>query len=316
MPTAVEWTPTVAGGVKITRLEDRGVVGVTGPDGRNFLQGLVSNDMALVTSDAAMFAGLLSPQGKILFEFFIVAHANGFLLECAASRLGDLIKRLAMYKLRANVQLTDLSADFHVLALWGVDTNSPGETSGSVSYRDPRSPNLGIRILAEARFAIDIASATNGMDASNTDYHAHRVSLSVPEGGRDYDFGDVVPHDANFDLLGGVSFTKGCYVGQEIVSRMQNKSVIRKRIVKIASPTALITGTDVMMGHTSIGRVGTVANAQALSLLRIDRVAEAIDSCTALTVSDMPIDVDPDAVSRYRAALAKSLVSSGRPRTN
>lgn len=284
---------------KIVSLPDRGVIAITGPDARAWLDNLLTNDLDLLDRQDAVFAGLLTPQGKILFEFFVVRAGEGLLLDTQADQVPALVKRLSMYKLRAKVEIRDVSAAYQALALWGEHAASPGETAGTVSFRDPRSPELGLRILAEARFAKDIASATNGVTATPADYAAHRVRLGVAEAPHDYALGDTFPHDANWDRY-GVSFTKGCYVGQEVVSRMQNKSVVRKRVVKVSASSPLVPGTDVKIGDAVIGRIGTTAGAEALAMLRLDRAAEAEDKAQALTASGVALTVDPAALATYR----------------
>lgn len=262
---------------RITVLPDRGVVRVAGEDAEKLLQGVVTNDMDLLADRPAIYAALLTPQGKILFEFFVVRIAGGYLLETGADQVAALAKRLAMYKLRAKVTIEDASAGYRVLALWGDAPASFGETTGTVSFPDPRLAALGMRILAEVPFAKDIATATNSMDAAPEDYHAHRIALGVPEAGKDYALGDTFPHEADMDQLGGVSFTKGCFVGQEVVSRMQHRAHVRKRVMPIDAVGAgdLQSGSEVLAGAAAIGKVGSVAGRQALALLRLDRAAEA-----------------------------------------
>ncbi len=289
---------------KTAALDDRGVVWLRGPDAEKLLAGLITNSIELKDDRTAVHAGLLSPQGKILFDFLVARLPDGYVLDVARDRIADLIKRLTMYKLRADVAITDASDQYKVLAVWGSYACSSGETRDTVAFRDPRHPDLGLRILADAKFATDIASATNGSKADATEYHAYRVALGVPEGGKDYAFGDTYPHEANFDLLHGVSFTKGCYVGQEVVSRMQNKAVVRKRVVRVEGSSDLATGADVMLGDVSIGRVGTVDGRRALALLRLDRAAEADDKGIALRSGEAAITVDARALADYRAAAA------------
>ena len=279
---------------KICRLTDRGVVRVGGTDAEKLLQGLLTNDLGLLAGQPAIHAGLLSPQGKILFEFFIAKTDDALLLDVARDKAGDLAKRLTMYKLRADATIADVSDQFVVLALWGQNASSSGETKGSVSFADPRHPDMGIRILAEAKFASDIASATNGFDASPQDYAAHRIALGVAEGGRDWDFGDAYPHEANFDLMNGVSFTKGCYVGQEIVARMQHKTVIRKRVVPVASEVELPGDRpEITANGVSIGKLGSVANNVGLAMLRLDRAAEFTDKGVPLLAGSVPVTLSP-----------------------
>jgi tRNA-modifying protein YgfZ len=297
---------------KIARLEDRGAVSVTGPDAEKLLQGLITNDIsALVTKPddvsfeaATAHAGLLSPQGKILFDFFCVRTLDGFVLDVAREKAAELAKRLSMYKLRADAEINVVSGNYHVLALWGPNACSSGPTKSTIAFRDPRHADLGIRILAEARFATDIASATNGSHVPPEAYHAHRISLGVPEGGKDYDFGDAYPHEANFDLFNGVSFTKGCYVGQEVVARMQNKTVVRKRVIKVTGAAPLTSGTEILQGEAVIGRVGSVDGNHALAMLRLDRAAEAQDKGIALMAGDIAIAPDATALERYQSSVA------------
>jgi folate-binding protein YgfZ len=254
------------------------VVRVAGEDAEKLLQGVITNDMDLLASQPAIHAALLTPQGKILFEFFVAkAGKDAYLLETGADQSAGLAKRLGMYKLRAKVAIEDVSDAYRVLALWGAAPHSPAETARSVSFPDPRLPSLGLRILAEAAFANDVASASNGMDATAEEYHAHRIALGVPEAGTDYALGDTFPHEADMDQLGGASFSKGCFVGQEVVSRMQHRAQVRKRVVPVEAVGSgeLRAGAEITTGAAVIGKVGTVAGRRALAMLRLDRAAEA-----------------------------------------
>jgi folate-binding protein YgfZ len=284
---------TTATSPRVTVLEDRGVVSVTGTDADKLLGGLVTNDMAQLEAAPAIYAALLAPQGKILFDFFIVRAANGFLLETAREKTGELVKRLSLYKLRAQAEIRDVSEDFVVAALWSSTPVSSGETAQSYVFPDPRFAALGLRILAEAEFADDVLAATNGTAASADAYHAYRIGLGVPEGGRDFAFGDTFPHEALLDQLHGVSFTKGCFVGQEVVSRMQHRATVRKRVVVVTAEHPLPAGPHpVLVGEVEIGRLGSVAGSRGLALLRIDRVAEAQRGGVAVTVSGIPLGVE------------------------
>ena len=286
----------------IAVLADRGAVRITGADCVKFLQGLVTNDVEnLVTApdDVAFAAGtahaaILSPQGKILFDFYCVRTPDGFVLDVLREKAPELVKRLGMYKLRASVEIKDVSENYKLLALWGPNACSSGPTKGTIAFIDPRHSGLGQRILAEARFATDIASATNGSKVSPEAYHAHRIALGIPEGGKDYDFGDAYPHEADFDLFNGVSFTKGCYVGQEIVARMQHKTVVRKRIVPVVGNSNLpIDRPDVIAGDAVIGKLGSVSGHRGLALMRLDRAAE-------FAAKSVPLDAGGVAVTVFR----------------
>lgn len=282
-------------------LEDRGVVSVTGAEAGKLLAGLITNDMALLDAAPALYAGLLTPQGKILFDFFVVPAPGGYLLETARARAGDLAKRLVMYKLRAAVDIRDASADFAVAALWG---GAPAPADGARVFPDPRLAALGHRLIVDAKAADAALATTGGTPASAGAYHAHRIALGVPEGGRDFAFGDTFPHEALFDQLHGVSFTKGCFVGQEVVSRMQHRASARKRVVMVAADAPLSPERPpVLMGTVEIGRLGSVAGTQGLALLRLDRVAEAQRDGTSLTAGGqaLRVAVPPFATFRIEA---------------
>ena len=290
---------------KMALLPDRGVVRVAGEDAWKLLQGTVTNDMALLDSQAALHAALLTPQGKVLFEFFAAKAADGgFLLETAIDQVGSLVRRLTMYKLRAKADIADATTDYRVLALWGDAPVCHGPTARTVGpFQDPRLEALGVRVLAEARFASDIASSTNGSEQTAEAYHAHRIALGVPEGGKDYPLGDTFPHEANLDVLGGVSFTKGCFVGQEVVSRVQHRRSARKRIVIVESDGPLETGAEVMAGTATIGAVGSVAGRRALALLRLDRAQEATAKGEELSAGGRRIAMRvPDYLKSVQAA--------------
>jgi folate-binding protein YgfZ len=281
---------------KIALLPDRGIVHVQGDDAEKFLQGLVTADVAGPaavrpnTVPVAVHAGLLSPQGKILFEFFVVGLGGGFLLEAARGRIGDLIKRLGMYKLRAKVAIEDATGDLAVVAGWGGRFASG---FNATHFDDPRLAALGIRWLVPRseleRLIASRVQSGEAVEATEDDYHAHRIALGVPEGGRDYAFGDTFPHEANFDALNGVSFTKGCFVGQEVVSRMQHRGLARKRIVIIEGDGLLQTGDEVLAGQSVLGKIGSAAGTRALAIVRLDRAEEAAGKGERLTAGGRPV---------------------------
>ena len=260
-------------------LEDRGVVRVGGEDATSFLQGLLTNDVERLKPGEACYAGLLTPQGKILFDMLAVrAPAEtgpAFLLDCAAEQAAGLAKRLGFYKLRAKVSIADESAARRVVALWGAE---PEDTPGAVVYADPRDPRLGWRaILPSAK------AATVG-EAHAATYEALRIGAVVPKGGVDFVYGDAFPHDANFDLLNGVDFGKGCYVGQEVVSRMKHRSAARKRVARVeVSGEPPAPGTPVLDRELAVGTLGSSSGREALAMLRLDRIEEAKAAGRVLT---------------------------------
>lgn len=289
---------------KFAALPDRGVVSVAGADAAKLLQGLITNDINLVAARGAIHAGLLSPQGKILFDFFVVEGGGGYLLETARDKSTDLVKRLTMYRLRANAAIADVTDRYRVFASWGGE-NSPAEASrsGSASFVDPRDARLGRRILTDATRD----NPFDGAAVVEPDiYHAHRIAVGAPEGGKDYDYGDAFPHEADFDLFNGVSFTKGCFIGQEVVARMQNKAVVRKRIVRVAATRPLVSGADILIERTPIGRVGSTNGASALAMLRLDRAVEAREKGIELTSDGARVTADAAALESYVAAAARA----------
>jgi folate-binding protein YgfZ len=249
-------------------LADRGVLRVGGAQAETFLQDLVSNDVTNLAAGEARYAALLTPQGKILFDMIIIAieedGARAFLIDCAGEQAADLTKRLGFYKLRAKVTIEVRSDEIAVLARLGAAPQVDG-----LVVRDPRSDGMGFRAYLPPEKAI----------AAQTDirpYEARRIAAGVPKGGTDFVYGDAFPHEANFDLIDGVDFKKGCYIGQEVVSRMQHRGTARKRIVKVAfSGEAPPPGAEIKAGETLIGTMGSSAGGHGLARVRLDRVEEA-----------------------------------------
>jgi folate-binding protein YgfZ len=256
---------------KVAMLEDRGVVSVSGADATAFLQGLLTNDVERLGPSEARYAALLTPQGKILFDMIAVrapGEEPSYLIECSATQAADLAKRLGFYKLRAKVAVADVSADRAVVAFWGA---KPATVAEGVLYADPRDPRLGWRGILPRPIAAAIGSE------HVSEYEGLRIAVGAPKGGLDFAYADAFPHDANFDLLHGVDFDKGCYVGQEVVSRMKHRGTARKRIarVKLSGP-APAPGTPVMDGQLAVGALGSSSGREALALLRLDRAEEAM----------------------------------------
>jgi len=274
-------------------LTSRGVLRVRGADARKYLQGLITNDIGKAQGVHAIHAGLLSPQGKILFDFFAIAAGDGFLIDVAEDRAGELLKRLSFYRLRAQVEIEE-EPSLAVAAAWG---GTPHLPEGAIVYADPRLPELGFRLL--------VAQGTNAPDlgcepARQEDYDAFRIGLGVPEGGRDYAFGEAFPHEALFDQLCGVDFAKGCYIGQEVVSRMEHRGTARKRIVPVEGEAPLpASGTSVEADGVPIGTLGSVSGASGLALVRLDRAEEALARGRALMAGGVKIALRRPAFARF-----------------
>jgi folate-binding protein YgfZ len=276
-------------------LADRAVVRVAGGDAGKLLQGLITNDIDKTGGGLAIHAGLLTPQGKILLDFFVVPF-EGFLLEVAAGQAADLVKRLEFYRLRADVEI-GLEPSFAVAAAWGGPPHAP---QGALLYADPRLAELGSRLLLPTSFSL---AALGCEQASAADYHTWRIRLGVPEGGQDYAYGDAFPHEALFDQLDGVDFRKGCFVGQEVVSRMEHRGTARKRVVPIEGAGALPPpGTGIEAGAMVLGTLGSVSGRHGLALIRLDRAEEALKAGVALRAGDVTITINRPSWARFLVA--------------
>ncbi len=282
-----------------TFLLDRAVLRVTGADAHKLLQGVITNNLDKAKDGTAIHAGLLTPQGKILFDFFVVAEGDGFLIEAAKDKVPEFMKRLGFYKLRAQVEIAD-APEFAVAAAWGGAPNIP---EGAIAFADPRLPDMGTRILLPA--GADVG-ALGCAGAEEADYHAMRIKLGVPEGGRDYAFGDTFPHEALFDQLNGVDFKKGCFVGQEVVARMQHRGTTRKRIVPVEGDALLKAGVEVEAAGLPVGPIGSVNGAFGLALLRLDRAEEA-------AAQGKPLTADGVTITLHRPAFAQFDVPAALP---
>jgi folate-binding protein YgfZ len=279
-------------------LSDRAVVRVSGPAAGSFLQGLVTNDIDKAKPGGAVHAGLLTPQGKVLFDFFVVPAGEGFLLEIAKAKAAELVQRLGFYRLRAEVEIAEDPA-LTVAAAWGPAPQLP---DGAIAYADPRLPALGQRILLSTGTSLGNLGCT---PAGEGEYHAQCIALGVPEGGRDYAFGDAFPHEAMFDQLAGVDFDKGCFVGQEVVSRMEHRGTARKRIVGVEGERPLPpSGTDITAGGASIGTLGSVSGSSGLALLRLDRAEEAKAAGVPLRAGEVNVGLRIPAWARLKTPAA------------
>lgn len=256
--------------LKASILPERGVLRVGGPEARVFLQNLITNNVDLVDSSRAIYAGLLTPQGKFLFDFIISADpaSDDLLLDYDGARKADLIKRLNFYKLRANVTIEDMSDKLRVMAIWG--DGDLATVAGA--HTDPRLPAMGARLIAADP---SVAGAEAVTPAA---YHAHRIALGVGDAAKDFEPDRTFPLEVNFDDMNGVDFQKGCFVGQEVTSRTKRRGSVRKRLL----PCDVIG--EMPKPHTpirSVGReVGTVFSvdlegARVMALIRLDFLSGA-----------------------------------------
>ena len=270
-------------------LGDRSLVALGGPDAERFLENLITNDVMLLKKQDTILTALLSPQGKILFDFYLIRAGDDLWLDVAKFVASDLVKRLTMYKLRADVQIADVSGSNCV----AYSTTPYFQESGAFYFtarQFPENPYRGRCYITSAPDVVGRRLQEIGSIPPRPDYDSMRISLGVPEGGKDYLFGELFPHEAMFDQLNGVSFTKGCYVGQEIVARMQHRGTARSRFLMVAAAGPLPErGTAVLAGDKPVGQMGSSVGGNGLALVRLDRLGEAYKEGKVITTGGMPI---------------------------
>lgn len=243
-------------------LARRAVVAVEGDEATDFLQGLVTQDIETTASSGAVFSALLTPQGKILFDFFLATSANGFFIDVDADAADALVKRLTLYKLRAKVTIerrTDLAVGW-----------SPDDEAGDDAFKDPRTDGLGARRIGTAESFAETADAA---------YAEQRLIEGVPEFGQDFASDSIFLLDVNYDALNGVDYKKGCFVGQEVTSRMKRKGDARKRTFLVAfDGVAPDVGASVTAGGATLGEITSVGDGRALARVRVDRIDAASEA--------------------------------------
>ena len=253
-------------------LSDRAVIALEGPEARGFLQALITNDLELLAPHHGLYAALLGPQGKILFDFFVTEGDGALLLDCAAASAEALVKKLKQYRLRAKIEI----ALRPQLSVYAGLTGRPGERA--ITFPDPRLAALGTRSIgAVAEMPADLPGPAT--------YHAARISLGVPEAG---DFGSdkIFALDAGLDELHAIAFNKGCYIGQELTARMKHRGTDRKRILTVSADSALPATGDVKSGDTVIGELVAAHGSKGFALVRLDRLEE---NKNQLTIAQIPV---------------------------
>ncbi|CCE95285.1 Aminomethyltransferase Glycine cleavage system T protein [Sinorhizobium fredii HH103] len=256
-------------------LDDRAIISLSGKDADALLQGLITTDLGALAEDEVRPGALLTPQGKILFDFLISRDGEALRVETSLDQVEALLKRLTMYKLRSAVELSLLTPAPVAVVF--------GEERPDSSYRDHRFEKAGLPVF---RLYRSIA----GAKASVADYDRLRIATGVAAVNRDYALQDAFPHDVLMDLNGGLSFRKGCYVGQEVVSRMQHRGTARRRVVIVASKAELPpTGTSLTINGRPIGSLGTVQGKAGLAIVRIDKAGEAIAKGDPILAGDVPV---------------------------
>lgn len=279
--------PTLTG-MGAAFLLSRGVVAVSGEDAVVFLQGLVTNDVHKLVEGQAQYAALLSPQGKFLHDFFLVLTAGKILMDCDQSRMDDLIKRLALYKLRAKVTIEVLPENMEICAFW--DMKDRLSIRHAICVGDPRVAAMGYRAIGDRATLREWCSEHGHMLAEEEAYHMHRIALGVPQGGV-----DLLPEKSfllewGVDQLHGVDYQKGCYVGQEVTARTHYRGQVKKAPYKLTADAILPASATVYCGEAEVGEMRSSAGHTGLALLRMEQVAQAKTSGMPLRVGDIIVE--------------------------
>ena len=268
----------------ITPLPSRGVIEITGADRVAFLQGLVSNDVEAAAPGHAIWAALLTPQGKYLADFFIFSDGNTLLLDCDRDAMPMLLTRLPRFRLRADVKVAARDA-LSVYAGWNADVPL------GIAAPDPRLPNAGFRLLSDAPVAATATAA---------DYDRHRLALGLPDGARDLEPEKTVLLEAGFDELHGISWTKGCYMGQELTARTKYRGLLKRRLVPVAVDGPLpAPGAPVLRDGVEIGTMRSGLDRRGLAVVRIDALGASLLCGEATLRPDVPDWISlPETASR------------------
>lgn len=268
----------------VVHLDDRALIRLGGADAQTFLHGLATTDIAGLPEGVSKPGALLTPQGKILFDFMIRRAGGGFVLDIRRDMAGDFAKRLKLYRLRSKVEISEPEQQV-VAVSWDRDSGSSSNNS-TASHGDSSA-------VADSRFPVSVRRWSGGdlgaAPATRAAWDSLRIAHGVAELGPDYASGEAFPHDVNFDQTGGVSFAKGCYVGQEVVSRMHHRGTTRRRVVVAAAARPLEPGTEVFAAGRPCGRLGTAVGAQALAIVRLDRVKAAMDAGAPITAGGIDV---------------------------
>ena len=287
-------------------LPGRGVVMVTGDDRISFLQGLVSNDVNRVVAERSIHAGFLTAQGKYLHDFFIAALADGLVLDCEAARRDDLIRRLRVYKLRSKVDLRDAGDALAVFAAFGdgvfgsvdlpAERGAAREIGGGLVFVDPRLAELGVRFILPAETAASTLAGLGLAEGTPEDYDAVRIPLGVPDSSRDIIVEKSTLMESGFDELNGISWDKGCYMGQELTARTKYRGLVKRRLVPVTTDGPLPPpGTPIVRNGREVGELRGGIAGHALALMRVD----------ALDGDDGPLTADTTTVTPRKPAWAE-----------
>jgi len=281
---------------RVSILPDRGVISVHGGDARSFLQGIVSNDADKVTADRAGYGAFLTPQGKYLFDFFMSECDGIVIIETERDRIADFIKRLNLYKLRADVALEDASERYKVLVAFGQNAlnvlsleSSPGHCMSigdGHACTDPRLPEAGARIILPNDDASAMLNDPTFEPVDASIYDAHRIMLGLPDSSRDMIIDKSVLLENGFDELNGIDWQKGCYMGQEVTARTKHRGLLKKRLMPVSfEGAAPDPGTAIMAGDREIGEMRSSCDSMGLALIKLEYLDKDAKPSTPLTAN-------------------------------
>lgn len=274
---------------KITKLQDRALLRISGQDNRKLLQGLITNNIDRITPDACIFAALLTPQGKFLHDFFLFQDGDDLMMDVLVDRLPDLLKRLKMYRLRAKVDFSDETKDWQVIVAFGEEsTGTPGQITPVDSGQktiDPRHTDIGARYWLSSS-----ADIPEGDNAPVEEWQKHLIALGIPSAGTDLIVDKTLMLEAGYEELNAIDFRKGCYVGQEITARSKYRANIRKRLLHIESDQDLPMEGVITCNDKHAGDLRSVNGKEAIAFMRL----EYMDS-DSLLIEDQPVRINKPA---------------------
>jgi folate-binding protein YgfZ len=282
--------------MKASLLPDRSIVKFAGDDARAFLNSLFTANISTLTADESRYSALLTAQGKLIIDAFVsqapAEKGEGFYFDIPKSQLQTFLGKMKGYNLRKKYVVEDLSEKLAILSVW----DGTATTAKYPCHADPRLAALGQRIMLPPGEAAAVTAEIGAELAPPDAFEAHRIALGVPRGDLDFVYGDAFPHEADMDQLHGIDFKKGCFVGQEVVQRMERRNTARTRVVPVTfDGTAPSAGAEVVAGEKSVGTIGSTVDGRGLALLRLDRAEDALAAGHPLKAGDVTLHlVKPD----------------------
>ncbi|WP_336294105.1 CAF17-like 4Fe-4S cluster assembly/insertion protein YgfZ [Bartonella sp. CB169] len=262
-------------------LQNRKIIKVTGEEATDFLQVLITTDVTKINPQEIFPGALLSPQGKVIADFLICKRNNNYLIDIVESLAETFYKRLLLYKLHKKVEITKPLQEL-VTVSWHNELDTLNSDSIFLDKRFPKKEKI-TRIYGKTPFSVA---------ECHDNWNRLRVRYAIAESDQDYEIGKVFPHDINYDQINGLAFNKGCYIGQEIVSRIHHRRIARRRILVVKSQYKLTPGSSVEAGTKVLGYLGTCAANEALALMRIDHVKDAMNNNSSFTVKNAPVTIN------------------------